>query len=54
MPEREPERLLPRPRTAAGAKIAHSLQEAVMRREGEYLAKKGRRIGGQVWCQQPR
>ncbi len=31
VPEREPERQLPRSWTAAGAKIVHSLQETVMR-----------------------
>ena len=31
IPEREPERWLPRPRTAAGAKIAHSLVRRQLR-----------------------
>jgi len=34
-PEREPERRLPRPWTAAGAEIAHSTGEAVRRRMRE-------------------
>ena len=41
IPEREPEKQLPRPRTAAGAKIAHSWQEAVMRSKNGRARKEG-------------
>ena len=55
IPEREPERRLPGPRTAAGAKITEARNGAVvMRRENETRVKNLLITGGQVWCQHPR